>query len=905
MKAVFSSTILLALACFAGAGEFHVSPGGNDANPGTAEKPFASLEKARDAARKKKGSKVILAPGSHRRTKTFELDARDSGTVFTGKGASIVGSIAAPNTAVKPVADPAILDRLLPEVRDKVMEIAVPGLRPEDFGDVGPRGFRRPYIPAPLELIVDGKPLDIARWPDAGQPGEPMGKVIDKGPATRWNEKPARGGIFEFKTDRPARWTHADDVWITGYFENGYADNTVKVKGFNLEKKTITTVHPHMYGFIIRGSWNRWTALNLLEEISVPGEFMADRKTGKIYFFPPAGFDAAKSTLEVTMMGVPLVAIEGATGVVFDGVNFENSRGMGVYIERGANNRIQNCTLRNLGMVAISIGKGISPDPDYQHAFTGKPISRALGSWHEHIYDNPTFDREAGTGHGVVNCEIHHIGAGAISLGGGDRLSLTPAGNFVENCDIHHFNRWDRTYKGGVNIDGVGNRIAHCKIHEAPALALYLHGNDHVIEYNEVTRVMLDGDDMGAFYMGRDPTERGNIIRYNYWHHLAPAHMTWCLYFDDSGGDSTKVYGNVFLKAGNRSSVFVAGGSDFVVENNVFIDCKRPIEPQGFRANNFGIFKQRMAQVGWDRAPWTERYPEFAGYIEAKRPRNNRFENNLVVKQNDPRFVDGAAGNFALKPGADTGIAGFQPIPFDKIGLKNKAAKEAAKPAVAPPAEVKTSASDEKLGLTTAVGGQWKFYPAANRDPALPRVLLIGDSICGGYRGAVIRDLKGKASVDVWLTPVCESDPGLPGDLEKVLKQGPYAVVHFNIGLHGWPKGRIADGQYEPLMRNYVAVLRKTLPDAKLIWASSTPLTVKGKPAELDPVNNPTMTGRNEAAAKIMRESGIAVNDLYGLVVDKRVQLSVGDTAHWKPAGSELMAKQIVEFINKALPAKP
>ena len=85
----------------------------------------------------------------------------------------------------------------------------------------------------------------------------------------------------------------------------------------------------------------------------------------------------------------------------------------------------------------------------------------------------------------------------------------------------------------------------------APALALYLHGNDHVIEYNEVTRVMLEGDDMGAFYMGRDPTERGNIIRYNYWHHLAPAHMTWCLYFDDSGGDSTKIYGNIFLKAGN------------------------------------------------------------------------------------------------------------------------------------------------------------------------------------------------------------------------------------------------------------------------------------------------------------------------------------------------------------------
>ena len=33
------------------------------------------------------------------------------------------------------------------------------------------------------------------------------------------------------------------------------------------------------------------------------------------------------------------------------------------------------------------------------------------------------------------------------------------------------------------------------------------------------------------------------------------------------------------------------------------------------------------------------------------------------------RFVDAANGNFALKPGADTGIPGFQPIPFAKIGM--------------------------------------------------------------------------------------------------------------------------------------------------------------------------------------------------------------------------------------------
>ncbi|HEX7262391.1 MAG TPA: right-handed parallel beta-helix repeat-containing protein, partial [Luteolibacter sp.] len=465
-----------------------------------------------------------------------------------------------------------------------------------------------------------------------------------KGSVTRNGQKPEKGGIFEFKSDRPTRWAKATDVWITGLFENGYADNTVKVKSFDLEKKILTTVHPHMYGFTSGHSWNRWTALNLLEEIDMPGEYAIDRAAGKVYFLPPNGKNPGECRIEVSRLSTPLIAIEGATGLVLDGITLENARGMGVYMERGANNRIQNCTLRNLGMLAVSIGKGISADPDYRHGFTGTPVSRELGSWHEHIYDNPTFDREAGTGHGIINCSIYNIGAGAISLSGGDRMTLKPAGNFVENCDIHHFNRWDRTYKGGVNIEGVGNRIAHCKIHEGPALAIYLHGNDHVIEYNEITRVMLEGDDMGAFYMGRDPTERGNIIRYNYWHHLANHGNTCALYFDDSGGDGSKIYGNVFQRAGaGLGTIFITGGSDFYVEQNLFIDCKRPIYPQGFRGGSFALFKKRMELVGWNRPPWSERYPEFAGYLEAKRPRNNRLGNNLVVKQDDPRFIDGAA----------------------------------------------------------------------------------------------------------------------------------------------------------------------------------------------------------------------------------------------------------------------
>ena len=41
-----------------------------------------------------------------------------------------------------------------------------------------------------------------------------------------------------------------------------------------------------------------------------------------------------------------------------------------------------------------------------------------------------------------------------------------------------------------------------------------------LVELNEVHRVVLESDDQGAVDMFGNPTYRGNIYRYNYWHHL-------------------------------------------------------------------------------------------------------------------------------------------------------------------------------------------------------------------------------------------------------------------------------------------------------------------------------------------------------------------------------------------------
>ena len=696
MRTILAAWLVLAAAA-AGAAEFHVALDGNDANAGTADKPFLTLERARDAARTAKGSTVRLVPGTYRLAKTFMLDERDSGTTYVGDGkACITGGQEVPVAAARPVADPAILERLLPEVRSKVLEVDLRALGVTDFGDIGPRGFGRPYVAAPLEILVDDEPLTLSQWPKPGQPGELTGKVLDPGAARPAGNVRPHGGTFEFTTDRPLRWGAAQDAWITGFFMHGYADDTVRVQAFDLQKKTITSEQPHGYGFGSGKDWNRWTALNLLEEIELPGEYMADKQNGKVYFLPPKGKEISKCRLEVTLMKEPLVSIAGATGVVFDGVNFECSRGIGVYIERGANNRIQNATLRNLGIVAVCIGQGKPTDP------RAKIPKWAMGDIHGSLYGNPIWNRQAGTGHGVVNCRIYNIGSGGISLSGGDRLKLEPAGNFVENCELHHFNRGDRTYRAAVNIDGVGNSVRNCLIHDCPGSAFLLHGNEHLIEYNEIHHALTEGDDMGALYTGRDPTERGNVIRFNYWHDLAPNHRTHSMYFDDTGGDGTTIYGNIFRRAGNNDVIFINGGSDFTIANNIFLDCNQVLRLNGLGGTmrwltQNGRFDAVLKMVRYDQSPWRERYPELLDYVAARQtlPRRRLLQNNLIVnskfspgntkiystnfqdKDNwsttgDPGFVDMKNGNYALKPDAEVfkRIPGFKAIPVEKIGLK-------------------------------------------------------------------------------------------------------------------------------------------------------------------------------------------------------------------------------------------
>ena len=190
----------------------------------------------------------------------------------------------------------------------------------------------------------------------------------------------------------------------------------------------------------------------------------------------------------------------------------------------------------------------------------------------------------------------------------------------------------------------------------------------------------------------------------------------------------------------------------------------------------------------------------------------------------------------------------------------------------------------------------------------LPRVLLIGDSISMGYTVPVRAQLAGKANVHRPLENCGDTARGVKS-LDKWLGTGKWDVIHFNFGLHDLKyldaAGQLAPpdkgkqvaslGDYEKNLRAIVARLKQT--GAKLIFATTTqvPSASAGR-VEHDELRY------NEVAVRVMKELGVAVDDLHALVAKRQEKIQRPHNVHFTDEGYALLADQVVAHIQPALP---
>jgi parallel beta-helix repeat protein len=735
MKNIIKLAVLIVLFILrteAHAQDIYITPSGNDAQCGSKDKPVATLEAARDLIRQYKannrlpkgGLTVWIGQGQYDQKMPLVLNENDSGEpgapiiwrAMKNEPVTITGGKSIPSEKFTTITSKAISGRLSNEALQKVMQVNLKDLGITDFGQIRQYGHAIAVSPAPLELFFNNEAMTLARYPNEGY--IKIGKVLDAGSVPRNRDYSGRGGIFEYTDARHSVWAGQKDIWFQGSFNYGFADDNVLVESIEPKKKQVKLAMPSLYGVAGGKDFQHYVAQNILDELDSPGEWYLTKETGILYFWPPG--ELKGSSILVSILEEPIICLEGASHITLRDVTVEAGRGIGIYIERGSNNLIAGCTVRNVGTSGIFMGQGAKQTfPSITHDdYEGVPVSRKIGNLQGQIYKYTTWDRKAGSNHGVLSCDVYNTGSGGIYLSGGNKRNLIPGNNYVENCKVHNYNRRNKFLWAAINIDGCGNRISHCEIFDSEWQGIYVRGNEHLFEYNHIHHVTLNSNDTSPWYIGRDPSDRGNVVRYNYIHHCGnPERMNMGIYCDDSSTD-VLVYGNVFYKMNtNHGVLFSNSGWDLKMKNNIVIEpisatfeisahyytwASAQIVPM---LGENGLIRNRLTKsVNIYEAPYCERYPELVSYLspivdgkewEGIRARRNILTKNLIVggspkpiqllggqyaqcddvnnyrTDTDPGFVDYKNGNFNLKPDSEVfkKIPGFEPLPFDKMGL--------------------------------------------------------------------------------------------------------------------------------------------------------------------------------------------------------------------------------------------
>ncbi len=532
-----------------GSVDFYVAPDGNDSWSGKSVKPasdgsagpFATLERARDEIRRLKAGgalqgqvTVFVRGGTYSMKNTLLLNESDSGM----SGMPIVYR-AYKNE--KPVLIGGKQITGFSTHKGSILK-----------ADAGSQGFKNIYF---RQLIFDGKRQHLARYPnyDSENPYGGGWAYVEGKWVELYREIPGEvNNAFTCKQENFREWSRPEEMDVFVFPRYNWWNNICRVKSINRETRLISLANHASYA--IRPG-DRYYFRNALEELDVPGEWYLDKQTWTLYFWPPASMEG-RVVCAPTMRTI--LEMRNAGDVTFRGMTFECCEGTAVSLNNTTNCLVAGCTVRNVGDYN---GSGVSIN--------------------------------GGTKNSVVGCDIFETGSNGISIGGGDRKTLTSAENFADNNYIHHVGVF---YKQGVGVSlhGVGNRASHNLIHDGPRMGIMFSGNNLVIEYNHIRHMNLETSDTGAVYTGgRDwISSRGTVIRYNYFHDMlgygqnkdgdwVSPFYAWGIYLDDNTG-GVDVFGNIVARC-SRASIHLHNGRDNLVENNIFVEGKlQQIECNGW-----------------------------------------------------------------------------------------------------------------------------------------------------------------------------------------------------------------------------------------------------------------------------------------------------------------------------------
>jgi hypothetical protein len=662
------------------AGEFYVAPNGSDANPGTKERPFATLARARDAVRESKGKEnapinVFLRGGTYFVEQPVRFGPEDSGTKdcpityssYPGEKAVISGGkVIAGWTR----ASSGVWTAEIPEVKR------------------GKRYFR--------QLFADGQRRCRARLPQDGcykvaAPGDP----------------PARAFQFNPGEINP-KWRNLDDVEVV--LLQFWTEARLRIKSIdptaNMVRFTGDTWRPM--------NWSKgWYLENVFEGLAKPGSWYLDRQSGLLYYRPLPGENVERVEF-VAPATEGWVRLEGdyKTGKLVEYLTF---RGLA----------FQYSSWDFDGRLGYSYPQACIEDARFGVAQSQVRVPAAIyarGARHIRFEDN----------------EMAHTGGWAILLAQGGCQDNVFVGNTMRDLGAGAIrvggpvatNDSDEE-SGRTRI--TDNRIDNCaKVYLGSAAIIILQSSGNRVAQNEITGSCQWGISVGWTWNFTPPgNARNNIIEYNHCHHIRDGTLGVTLYFlgiqpgtvarnnlvhDVTGNGVGNGFGDGCGIGLDESSTgiliennvvhHVDGlplGFNFstignIIQNNVFALAGRGMMDRSGdpgKLGQTGVFYRNIFYYNGDKGPlfapktWsnydivldcnlyydvTGKPPRFLDF-NFEQWKSKGLDCNSIVA--NPLFVDPEKGNFRLKPESPAFKLGFRPIDLGSVGIRSRAQRSA------------------------------------------------------------------------------------------------------------------------------------------------------------------------------------------------------------------------------------
>ncbi|MHC5054946.1 MAG: right-handed parallel beta-helix repeat-containing protein [Planctomycetota bacterium] len=674
----FIALLPFAIGCQAMAADYYVSPRGDDGNPGTEARPFATVARARDAVRRSGRAgrtpiTVHLRGGTYYLQDTVRLTPEDSGS----ERAPVVYSGVEGETAV--ISGGRRLDLRWEPHRDGIMKARVPeGLTTD-------------------QLFVNGKLQPMARYPNFN-------------PAARFFNGFAPDCI---SPARAARWKDPTGGFIHTMHGRHWGSYHCTITGKN-EKNEVQ----HVGGF--QHQWDNEPmhrrirfVEHIFEELDAEREWWLDAKRSTLYYYPPEGLDLGEATVEVERLE-RLIELEGSERAPVRHVAIRDltmTHTLRTFMKAKEKLNWSDWTIARTGAVV----------------FNGTEDCRIEACRIDQVGGNAVFVNGYNRRVTVRGCHISETGASGVAFVGeksavrprvelkdfdstpGPKSNEYPADCLVEDCLIHRIGRVEKQV-AGVQMS-MSRRITtrHCSIYDTPRAGINISDGNwggHLIEFCDIFNTVLETSDHGAFNAwGRDRywnvkgldmhtiTKGENkdypfldaveltVIRNSRWR----CDHGWDIDLDD-GSSNYRVYNNLCLKGGIkfREGFYRTCENNITVGNSMHLHCWYGNSEDVFR-NNI-VYRPyrpiRMRDWGKEFDRNLIHSPGAAEEPAVALQRMNRREKNSIKA--DAMFVDPDNLDYRVKEGSPALKLGFKNFPMEGFGVVSPKLKALAKTPEAP-----------------------------------------------------------------------------------------------------------------------------------------------------------------------------------------------------------------------------